>query len=147
MANESGLIERSKALKSYLSRLLPVGTKLHLSRPLHLAGLFLAAFGSITLAWVGQLIWHDITVWGKDIAQIFFGSRTGENLSLRIGMKVIHYFLIGVALLIPGSLTVLRRQSKAIKLRLSHLLHAQPRKEKAKLGREMVKCIHLFSIV
>ena len=77
--------------KFSFSRLLP-----------NLAGLLLVAFGSITLVWVGQLTWHDITVWGKDITLVFFGSRTGENISLGIGMKVIHYFLIGLALLLSG---------------------------------------------
>ena len=78
----------------------------------NLAGLFLVAFGSITLAWVGQLTWYDMTTWGKDIALIFFGSRTGENISLGIGMKVIHYFLIGLTLLLLGLATLLRRRSK-----------------------------------
>jgi len=78
----------------------------------NLAGLFLAALGAITLAWVGQLIWHDVTVWGKDITLIFFGSRTGENISLGIGMKVIYYFLIGLTFLLLGLVTLLRRRSK-----------------------------------
>jgi len=76
----------------------------------NLAGLFLVAFGAITLVWVGQLVWNDITVWGKDIALIFLGSRTGENISLGIGMKVIHYFFIGLALLLPGLVMFLRRR-------------------------------------
>ena len=76
----------------------------------NLAGLFLIAFGSITLVWVNHLTWHDITVWGKDIPLIFFGSRTGENISLGIGMKVIHYLLIGLSLLLPGLVIFLRRR-------------------------------------
>jgi len=75
---------------------------------LNSASLFLTAFGSIILGWVGWLTWHDVTVWGKDIPLIFFGSRTGEAISLGIGMKVIHYFLIGLALLLSGLLTLLR---------------------------------------
>jgi len=87
--------------------------KLHLSHLWNLAGLFLVAFGSIILAWIGWLTWYDMTSWGKDIALIFFGSRTGENISLGIGMKVIHYFLIGLALLLSGLVTLrLRRRSK-----------------------------------
>lgn len=104
--------------------------KLHVSHCLNLLGLFLAAFGSITLAWVGQLTWYDITVWGKNIALIFFGSRTGENISLGIGMKVIHYFLIGLTLLLSGLLVFLRRQIKAAKLLLNRHLRTQPQKEK-----------------
>jgi hypothetical protein len=81
------------------------------------AGLFLIAFGSIILAEVGLLTWYDMTTWGKGLALIFFGSRTGEAISLGIGMKVIYYFLIGLALLILGLGTFLRRRGKAIELR------------------------------
>jgi len=81
------------------------------------AGLFLIAFGLIILAEVGLLTLYDMTMWGKEIALIFFGSRTGEAISLGIGMKVIYYFLIGLALLILGLGTLLRRRGKAIKLR------------------------------
>ena len=73
-------------------------------------GLLLIFFGSIILVWVGQVTWHDITVWNKDISLILFGSRTGEHISLGIGMKVIHYFLIGLALLFPGLAIFLRRR-------------------------------------
>jgi hypothetical protein len=87
--------------------------KLHLGRRLqNLSGLVLAAFGLIILAWVGWLTWYDTTTWGKDIAQIFFGSRTGQAISLGIGMKVIYYFSIGLALLLLGSFTFLRRRIK-----------------------------------
>jgi len=86
---------------------------LHARLLANLASLFLTAFGSITLAWVGLLTWYDMTVWGKDVALIFFGSRTGETISLGIGMKVIYYFLMGLALLLSGLFTFVRtRRSK-----------------------------------
>jgi len=81
-------------------------------RLLNLSGLFLTAFGLIILAWVGWLTWCDMTTWGKDIAQIFFGSRTGEAIGLGIGMKVIYYFSIGLALFLLGLFTFLRRRIK-----------------------------------
>lgn len=99
------------------------------SRRTILVGLLLTVFGSITMAWVGQLIWHDIIVWGKDIVLIFFGSRTGENIGLGIGMKVIHYFLIGLALFLSGLVTFfVGRRSKTIRL---HHSMTTPEKEKA----------------
>ena len=55
--------------------------------------------GSIFLIQFGFVVWNDVTVWEKDFGSIFFGSRTGENISLGIGMKVIHYYLIGIPLL------------------------------------------------
>ena len=124
--------------------------KLHLSRLLpNLPGFFLVASGSIILSWVGQLTWYDMTAWGKDIALIFFGSRTGENISLGIGMKVIYYFLIGLALLLSGLLTFLRTRIEAIKLHLSrrvvapllfYLHRVQPRKEE----KDPSDCLHHF---
>jgi len=74
----------------------------------NLASLFLTAFGSGILAFIGWLIVYDITVWGKDISLIFFGSRAGEAMSLGIGVKVIHYFVLGLALLFSGLIIFLR---------------------------------------
>ena len=88
---EYEVTEQSRAIKLHLGRLLP-----------NLACLFLTAFGSIILAWVGWLTWYDVTTWGKDIALIFFGSRTDEVLSLGVDMRVIHYFLMGLALFLSG---------------------------------------------
>ena len=76
----------------------------------NLASLFLTVFGSIILAWIGWLTWYDMTTWGKDVAIIFFGSRTGEATSLGMDMKVIHYLLIGLTSLLTGLLTFLRRR-------------------------------------
>jgi flagellar protein FlaI len=64
-----------------------------------------AAIGAVILIWVGWLTWYDTTIWNKDVPLIFFGSRGGEATSLGIGMKVIHYFAIGLVLFIPISLT------------------------------------------
>ncbi|MQY62141.1 hypothetical protein GH146_02490 [archaeon] len=77
---------------------------------MNLASLILTAFGTIILAGVGQLTWYDITVWGKDIVLIFFGSRTGEAISLGIGVRVIHYLLIGLVLFLSGIFAFLRKR-------------------------------------
>jgi len=104
--------------------------KLHLSFLLpNLVSLLLAGSGSIILVWVGWLTWYDLTVWGKawnkDIALIFFGSRTGEAISLGVGMRVIYYFLISLALIISGMFTFLRNRQKASKLHPSSPLPTQ----------------------
>jgi len=75
-----------------------------------LPSLFLIVLGSLTLIWIGHFIWYDMTEWSKDIGNIFFGSRTSEPISLGIGMKVIYYFVIGLALLFSGILTYLRKK-------------------------------------
>jgi len=72
--------------------------------------LFPIVFGLIVMAWVGWLIWYDMTTWSKDIALIFFGSRTGEAISLGIGMKIFDYFLIGVAFPLLGLFILLRKR-------------------------------------
>jgi hypothetical protein len=78
----------------------------------NLASLLLTIMGSILLTEVAWITLYDITIWGKDIAAIFLGSRTGEAISLGIGMKIIHYFLIGLASFLSGILTYLRRRIK-----------------------------------
>ena len=70
--------------------------------------LTLFASAALILAWIGWLTWNDMSVWNKDIGSIFFGSRTGEAISLGIGMAVIHYFLIGLSLLAAGLVLFLR---------------------------------------
>ena len=88
--------------------------KLHPSRLSKVAGSFLTALGSTILVWVGWLTWYDITVKSKDLILIFFGSRTGEIISLGIDMRLIYYFLIGLALLFSGLITLVRRRRRKV---------------------------------
>ena len=76
----------------------------------HLISFSLIALGAVTLAWVGQLTLHDMITWGKDITRIFFSSRTAEHMfpTLGIGMRVIHYSLIGLALILLGLVVLFR---------------------------------------
>ena len=74
----------------------------------HIVVLSLVGCAAAILAWVGWLTWLDITNWGKDLGTIFFGSRTGEPISLGIGMTVLHYFLIGMLLLASGLIIFIR---------------------------------------
>ena len=57
---------------------------------------------AVVLAWVGIQTLTETSLWNRDIGAIFFGDRTGEAISLGIGMTVFHYFLIGVSLLAAG---------------------------------------------
>ena len=51
---------------------------------------------------VSWITWYDITVWNKDLGTIFFGSRSGEAMSLGIGITNIHYLLFGIFFLVSG---------------------------------------------
>jgi len=102
---------QTEMLLTEMDRLVRVRVRAVLS---NFASLLLNAFGSLILAWVGWLTWHDMTIWGKDVTLIFFGSRTGEAISLGIGMKAIHYFLIGSALLLSGLFMFLRRRRSKV---------------------------------
>lgn len=46
----------------------------------------------------------------KDVAHIFFEPRTGENISLGSGMKVIHYFVMGISLLLSSLVIFLQKR-------------------------------------
>jgi len=91
----------------------------------HIVVLSLVAAAALVLAWVGGLTWNDVTVWNKDIGATFFGSRTGEAISLGIGMTVIHYFLIGVSLLAAGLVLFLRNRIGATKTQQAMLIKPQ----------------------
>jgi hypothetical protein len=76
--------------------------------------LCLISIGAIILVWVGFITWNDIAVWNKDIGTIFFGSRTGEAVSLGIGMIMFNYLLIGGSLLTAGILFFLRNRMSVL---------------------------------
>ena len=76
-----------------------------LRSPWNISTLSLIIFGWSTLAWAGQIIWTDISFYGKDLGTTLFGSRMGENISLGVDMRLIYYVLIGVCLLL-SSLTI-----------------------------------------
>ncbi len=91
-------------------------SKLRLTRLIpHIIELSFIVAGLILLAWVSSLVWTDISYWAKDIGTIFFGSRTGENISLGIGMTVFNYFLTSVALIGTGVVLFLRNHLLARK--------------------------------
>lgn len=91
----------------------------------HIVFLSLVGSAALVLAWVGWLTWIDITVWNKDIGAIFFGSRTGEAISLGIGMTVIHYFSIGMLLLASGLVLFLRKRIFVTKPQQATLIKSQ----------------------
>ena len=81
--------------------------------PWNLSILLLTLFGWITLIWVGQIIWFDLTYWGKDLAITLLGSRVGEAISLGIDMKLIYYLIIGICLIFTSLIFgILKRKSK-----------------------------------
>ncbi len=79
-----------------------------------LIGLALIVSGALTLIWIGIFSWSELSVWHKDLGFVLFTYRTGESIDLGIGVKVIHYFIIGSALLLIGVLTYLQKSKKII---------------------------------
>jgi len=92
----------------------------------HIVVLFLVASAALILAWISWLTWTDMTQWSKDIGSIFFGSRTGEAISLGIGMTVIHYFLISMSLLAAGVVLFIKNRIGATKPQ--HAMQMKPQK-------------------
>jgi hypothetical protein len=74
----------------------------HIRSPWNFLGLSLIVGGVTALIWVGDIVFSDITVYGKEISVILLGSRVGENISLGIDMRLIFYLLIGLELLVLG---------------------------------------------
>ncbi len=102
--------------------------------------LSMITLGSFTLAWVGQLTLHDMLTWGKDITRIFFSSRTAEYMfpTLGIDMRVIHYFLIGLALLLLG-LVMFRTRPRESKC-LHHFGYLASLPKSAPIPQECLLC-------
>jgi hypothetical protein len=100
----------------------------------HIVVLSLVVSSVLILVWVGWLIWFDMTEWGKDLGSILFGSRANEQIGLGIGMLVIHYFLIGVSLLVWGLVLLLRIRLKARKSQ--HVLQMKSQKADIKNGQK-----------
>ncbi len=98
----------------------------------NLPGLLLTTLGAVTLAWIGQLTLHDMLTWGKDIARIFFSSRTAEPMfpTMGIDMRVIHYFVLGLGLFLSGTLFFLRRRWKKPKHIRKPPMPREPQKTK-----------------
>jgi hypothetical protein len=76
-----------------------------LRSPWNIATLSLIFLGWATLTWVGQIIWTDVSLYGKDMVTILLGSRVGENISLGVDIRVIYYLIIG-SMLLFSSLTI-----------------------------------------
>jgi len=74
----------------------------YVSCPRNIFVFSLIFLGWVTLAWAGEIIWTDTTVYGKALATILFGSRMGETISLGIDMKLIYYLGIGFMLLLSS---------------------------------------------
>jgi len=85
-------------------------SKLKINSLPQLISVVLVASSSIVLVWTVGIIWKDITFWNKELGTILTGSRTGEAISLGIGMTVINYLLVGISLLIAGVIVFLRNR-------------------------------------
>lgn len=85
----------------------------------------LVVSGVVILAWVGQITLNDMSVWNKDIGAILFGSRTGEAISLGVGMTLIYYLLIGVSLTAAGFVFFLRNRMLIAASQQTMLIPAQ----------------------
>jgi len=85
-------------------------SKLKINSLPQLISVVLVTSSAIVLVWTVGIIWKDITFWNKELITILTGSRTGEAISLGIGMTVINYLLVGISLLIAGAVVLLRNR-------------------------------------
>lgn len=84
-------------------------------------GLSLTAFGVLLLAWTAWLVWYDMTVWGKDVASLFFDSRVGEAMSLGIGVRAFHYLVLGLAFVVIGPVTLIIHSVNSLSMMMERL--------------------------
>ncbi|MEJ2242715.1 MAG: hypothetical protein P8Y18_11335 [Candidatus Bathyarchaeota archaeon] len=79
-----------------------------------LVGLSIIAIGAIIFIWMSFLTWNDVTIFNKDLGEALLMYRTGEPIGLGIGMKFIHYFMLGSVLIVSGVLLYLKRGKRII---------------------------------
>jgi hypothetical protein len=84
-------------------------------------GLSLTATGVLLLVWTAWLMWYDVTVWGKAVASIFFGSRVGEVMSLGIGIRGFHYLVLGLAFVVIGPITLIIHSVNSLSMSMERL--------------------------
>ena len=77
-------------------------------------GLSLLIFGAITLFWISYLTWTDVFEYQKDLGLVLLTYRTTETIGLGIGMKFIHYFMLGSVFLFFGTFAYLQKVKKNI---------------------------------
>jgi hypothetical protein len=85
--------------------------------PLVIPGaLLLTVTGVAFLAWTGWLIGYDAARWGESFGQILLDSRVGEAMSLGIGLRGIHYLLVGAVLLPTGLVVSVIESVKSLRI-------------------------------
>ena len=77
-------------------------------------GLTLILLGVITIVWIGVLTWNDVFEFNKDLGVSLLAYRIGEPIGLGIGMKFIHYFMIGSVLILSGILAYIQKGKKIL---------------------------------
>ena len=85
--------------------------------PLNLVALLLMDIGIAFLIWVGNLLWIDVSYWQKDIITALFASRTGEAISLGIGMTISHHLMIGATFFSVSVLLMKSHRIRGLKFR------------------------------
>ena len=95
--------------------------------------------GIAILAWVGRIMLNDVSVWEKGLSSILLGSRTGEAISLGLGLNLLHYMLIGSTLLVSGTAFFLRNSSVLSKLQQLVLTQVQRIKNTKSAGSFKIK--------
>jgi hypothetical protein len=63
--------------------------------------LLLIFLGSILLIWITELTLYEVLLWEKDLMFVLFDG-SGQIISQDIGLSVIHYYIIGIVVLILG---------------------------------------------
>jgi hypothetical protein len=89
--------------------------------PLLSVGLLLTASGVILLAWMGWLVWYDVTMWGKDAASILFDPRSGEVMSLGMGVRAFHYLVLGLMFVVIGPVTLIMHSANSLSMTMERL--------------------------
>ena len=78
---------------------------------------FLSLFiiGVILLTFSIWITYYDLTFWNKNLTLILLGPRTGETMSLGVGMRLIYYFILSLTLISTAILRFFLPKAQIIK--------------------------------
>ena len=102
------------ALKSFVSKLITFvkAPKLELQKDIqNMIASSVFVVGVAILAGTTKIILTDINGSDMGLSTLLLGSRTGESISLGIGLNLLHYILIGSTLLLSGIMFFLKNTS------------------------------------
>lgn len=68
--------------------------------------------GLVLIIFVSWISWSDFNLWQKNLFESLFETRTNELINLGLGLKLIHYLLIGIGFSVSGIFSIIKKNAR-----------------------------------